>query len=217
MRTGHLHLSDHLRVFWFVVASILLSFAASHSHAAENADPTLGPSVASYFKQYCYRCHGEKSQKGDRRLDSLPEKIEAGDDAAALLEEALDAINRGDMPPAKKGVAQPSADETARVVSNITTFLTDLSNVNAAQATMMRRLNRFEYVNTMRDLLGLRREFFRMTSDFSIDATLHGFDNNGEALTLSDHQLQRYLEVAKASLDAASFFDVQRPQTQAWQ
>ena len=52
----------------------------------------------------------------------------------------------------------------------------------------MRRLNRFEYVNTMRDLLGLNREYFDVTSDFSVDATEHGFDNNGEALILSDHR-----------------------------
>ena len=180
------------------------------------AEHKLPPNVASYFKQYCYRCHGESNQKGDRRLDLLPSRLEADSDAATLLEEALDAINRGDMPPAKKGVTQPPEDETRRVVELITDYLSKLSDADAVQATMMRRLNRFEYVNTMRDLLGLRREFFDFTSDFPIDATEHGFDNNGEALTLSDHQLQRYLEVAEASLDAASFFGVERAETQQW-
>ena len=137
------------------------------------AEHKLPPNVASYFKQYCYRCHGESNQNGDRRLDILPSKIEADSDAATLLEEALDAINRGDMPPAKKGVTQPPEDETRRVVELITDYLSKLSDADAVQATMMRRLNRFEYVNTMRDLLGLRREFFDFTSDFPIDATEH--------------------------------------------
>lgn len=174
------------------------------------------PSVANYFKQYCYRCHGQTTQKGDRRLDLLPKTMTAGSDAATLLEDALDAINRGAMPPRKVGITQPPAGETRVVVAAVTEYLSELADAQSARATVMRRLNRFEYVNTMRDLLGLRREFFDSTSDFPVDATEHGFDNNGQALTLSDHQLQRYLEVAEVSLDAAAFFDVERPETQRW-
>ncbi len=198
------------------LAALLMVTPLRQSVSAENGQGKLTPAVTRYFKQYCYRCHGKTTQKADRRLDRLPDKIKAGSDHATLLEEALDAINRGDMPPAKKGVVQPPADETRRVVSTISAYLSHLSSANSAQSTMMRRLNRFEYVNTMRDLLGLRREFFAFTSDFPVDATDHGFDNNGEVLTLSDHQLQRYLEVAETSFDAASFFDVDRPKPQEW-
>lgn len=193
-------------------AALVVAASVRQTVAAEKRADKLSPAVTRYFKQYCYRCHGETMQKADRRLD----EIGAGSDAATLLEEALDAINRGDMPPAKKGVVQPPADETRRVVAAITAYLSHLTSADSAQSTVMRRLNRFEYVNTMRDLLGLRREFFAFTSDFPIDASEHGFDNNGEVLTLSDHQLQRYLEVAETSLDAASFFDVDRPKTQEW-
>ena len=195
---------------------MVLAMIASTALAVDEPEATLTPSVSTYFKTYCYRCHGETTQKGDRRLDQLPFVIEADSDAASLLEEALDAINRGDMPPAKKGVIQPPAADTSRVVASITGYLSHLSNVDTVSATMLRRLNRVEYVNTMRDLLGLRTEFFSFTSDFPADAIEDGFDNNGEALTLSDHQLQRYLEVAERALDAASFFDVERPQTQNW-
>ena len=196
------------------IVFLLLPLVFAHSALAD--DGTLEPSVTNYLRQYCHRCHGEKTQKGDRRLDQLPANMTADSDAATLLEEALDAINRGDMPPAKDGVMQPTADETGRIVTMITDHLSRLSTANSRPTTMMRRLNRFEYVNTMCDLLGLRREFFSFTSDFPADATEHGFDNNGEALTLSDHQLQRYLEVAEDALDAASFFDLQRPNSQRW-
>lgn len=200
------------RVF-LVIFFLLLSMSATHLQAA---DTTLDPSVATYFKQYCHRCHGQTDQKGDRRLDLIPPSMKSSSDTATLLEEALDALNRGDMPPAKQGIAQPSETETKQVVASITGYLSQLSQATAVQTTMMRRLNRFEYVNTMRDLLGLRREFFSFTSDFPIDATKHGFDNNGETLTLSDHQLQRYLEVAQASLEEASFFGMKRPKPQSW-
>ena len=55
-----------------------------------------------------------------------------------------------------------------------------------------------------------------LTGDFPPDAVDHGFDNIGEALTLSDYQLQRYLEVAEAAVDQALFFDTQKPQRQTW-
>ena len=102
-------------------------------------------------------------------------------------------MNRGDMPPKEKGVIQPPIDETRRVIETITDDLKDTSNSKAATSTVMRRLNRFEYVNTLRDLLGLHTEFFDPAADFPADAIEHGFDNIGEALTLSDYQLQAIL------------------------
>lgn len=195
--------------------ALLLTCTASAS-AADRPGEQLAPLVTAYFKSYCHRCHGNSTQKGDRRLDQFPDSTRSDSDAAELLEEALDAINRGDMPPTKKGVPQPSDAETRLVVKAITEYLSGLTDSDSERTTVMRRLNRFEYVNTMSDLLGLRKEFFSSTSDFPADAIEHGFDNNGEALTLSDHQLQRYLEVAEASLDAACYFDVKRPALRRW-
>ena len=199
-------------VAFFVALLVVQPVVTANDSRAIN----LPPLVTTYFKQHCYRCHGESVQKADRRLDLLPESITTGDEAAVLLEEVVDAINGGDMPPAKNGVPRPSAEVTRQVVAAITERLLHLAEAELAPTTKMRRLNRFEYINTMRDLLGLRREFFDVTSDFPIDAKEDGFDNNGEALTLSDYQLQRYLEVAEKSVNAASFFDVKQPQTQHW-
>ena len=57
-----------------------------NAHGTDSADDNLAPSVATYFKQYCYRCHSETVQKGDRRLDLLPANMTASSDAATLLE-----------------------------------------------------------------------------------------------------------------------------------
>ena len=196
--------------------AVLLALMHCVSLAEDSSQHELPANVQTYFKQYCYRCHGSTTQKGDRRLDLLPSSMSAGDDSATLLEEVLDAINRGDMPPAKKDIAQPPAKETRHVVEAITDYLLHLSDDDSVSNTRMRRLNRFEYVNTLRDLLGLPREFFDFTSDFPLDATEDGFDNDGEALTLSDYQLQRYLEVAEKAVGAASFFGAKQPRTQKW-
>lgn len=196
-----------------MIVTILLG---THVSAAEQSNKVLDSSVTRYFKQYCYRCHSEKVQKGDRRLDQFPTSEAVDADAATLLEEALDAMNRGDMPPKKKGVLKPPTNETRQVIEQITGYLKDVSSASSSTSTVMRRLNRFEYVNTLRDLLGIHTEFSDPTTDFPADAVEHGFDNIGEALTLSDYQLQRYLEVAESALETAMFFDAAQPKKQAW-
>ena len=62
-----------------------------------------------------------------------------GDDAIDLLEEVLDAINRGDMPPRERSVVQPTAEETRTVVAVLTQLLVELNQANASQTTVMRR------------------------------------------------------------------------------
>lgn len=197
-------------------AFVLLGVLVAKADGQESVHVGLDPLVTKYFKSHCYKCHGERAQKGDRRLDQLPLSLGPDDDAVFLLTEALDAINRGDMPPVEDGVTQPPAEETRRAIESVTAVLNKLSNAKKPATTTMRRLNRFEYANTLRDLLGLRESPLDMTNDFPADAIEHGFDNNGEALTLSDYQLQRYVEVAEAALDKAIFFDREKPEPDQW-
>lgn len=172
--------------------------------------------IQAYLKQHCHQCHGESKQKADRRLDQFPTEQALDEDARDLLEEALDAMNRGEMPPRKPDVAEPSSSQTRKVIAWITKYLELTEKAEKSSTTVLRRLNRFEYVRTIRDLLGVDIESFDPTGDFPPDAKLHGFDNNGEALTLSDYQLKRYLEVAEAYLDQACFFDRPSPETTNW-
>lgn len=202
-------------VLSIVLAAVLSLTGITHC-AAETPSQGVAPFVENYFKQYCHRCHGATTQKGERRLDQFSANLSTDDNAVSLLEEALDAINRGDMPPEKKGVTQPPDDETRSVIKWITDYLRETSSARTPAATTMRRLNRFEYSNTLRDLIGLQTRAFDPTSDFPADATEHGFDNIGDALTLSDYQLQRYLEVAEAALAETMFFARPQPQSQVW-
>ena len=176
----------------------------------------LPPFVRNYLKQHCHQCHGKNKQKADRRLDQFSTEQALDEDARDLLEEALDAMNRGEMPPREKGIAEPSAQQTQKVIMWITNYLDAASNAEKSATTVLRRLNRFEYVRTIRDLLGVDIDSFDPTGDFPPDAKNHGFDNNGETLTLSDYQLQRYLEVAEAYLDQACYFDRPTPEKSSW-
>jgi mono/diheme cytochrome c family protein len=211
-----------LILFLFVTLICSSSSWQQHSFAAESVDEIgsteagVPQHVQRYLQQHCYRCHGETKQKAERRLDIFTTGQQLNDDATELLEEALDALNRGEMPPRKEGVDRPSEKETKAVIHWITSYLERKANEQKAPSTVLRRLNRFEYVRTMRDLLGIDVRSFDPTGDFPPDAKLHGFDNNGEALTLSDYQLQRYIEVAESYLDQAICFDRTRPETRDW-
>ncbi|MDC0288638.1 DUF1592 domain-containing protein [Rubripirellula sp.] len=210
------------QLFALSMAFILLATVLCQTtHAAPDettafATGSIPPYVQSYLKQYCHQCHGATKQKADRRLDQFSTEQALNEDARDLLEEALDAMNRGEMPPREKGIPEPSTQQTKEVITWITSYLDVTSNAGKSSTTVLRRLNRFEYVRTIRDLLGADIESFDPTGDFPPDAKIHGFDNNGETLTLSDYQLQRYLEVAEAYLDQACFFDRPSPETSSW-
>ena len=79
----------------------------------------------------------------------------------------------------------------------------ELDRVHAARAeqgrTRLRRLNAFEYRNTIRDLLHLNVDSFDPTGAFPPDEEHDGFTNLGGTLVLSDHLLEKCLEAAAQS------------------
>ena len=153
--------------------------------------------VQHYLSTYCYDCHNEDKQKGDRRLDIVNADFDNRENLI-LLEEVLDQLNLGEMPPEKKNVKQPSDDETKKMVEWLTATLIKVESKHQKQATVMRRLNHFEYKNTMRDLLALDNNAFDPTRHFQADKREEGFDKVGEAMVLSDFQLKQYLHAADA-------------------
>ncbi|MDC0144029.1 DUF1592 domain-containing protein [Verrucomicrobia bacterium] len=153
-----------------------------------------------FLKTYCTQCHGPEKQKGDRRFDKL-----TGDftqlKEAETFQEILDQLNLAEMPP--EGEKQPAPAEVRRVVEHLTKSLSQ-ARVAARQNTgkvVLRRLNRVEYLNTVRDLFMLKMVDFDPTTTFPPDDPLDGFDNVGEGLVASDHLLQNYLEAARKVAD----------------
>lgn len=164
------------------------------------ADETELNSLA-YVQNHCIRCHGEDEQNADRRFDSL--KAELSDrQTAEHWQEILDVINLGEMPP--KDEPQPTIDETKNFVATVTRQL-ELAREALASGGQQRfrRLNRYEFRNTIRDLLGVNTDSFDPTTSFPADDRVDGFDNIGEHLVLSDYLLQCYLEAASRSVDKA--------------
>ncbi|MGY8694859.1 MAG: DUF1587 domain-containing protein [Verrucomicrobiia bacterium] len=166
-----------------------------------SADPQV------YLQEHCIECHGEKKQKGDRRFDGLG--IDFGDEETAYdWQEILDMINLGDMPPEDE--PRPPANDTLEVVDWISGELELAYELHgSSDAVGLRRLNRYEYRNTIRDLCGLNIESFDPTQSFPPDERFEGFENVGSELVLSDYLLERYLEAASATIEKAMGFGAQ--------
>ncbi len=155
------------------------------------------PAIQPFLDQHCMDCHDSDVKKGDLDLSSLST---SGADAAALKKwvRVFDRVAAGEMPPPKK--KQPSQDA---VQDFMTALGTDLSaKYNAQKGTVLRRLNRREYQNTINDLLGVNVNVIDALPE---DGRAKGFDNIGEALSISGIQMQRYMEAAELALNTALF------------
>ena len=153
-----------------------------------------------FLKDHCIRCHGPEKQKGDRRFDSVTDDFTSLNEAETF-QEILDQLNLGEMPPEDE--AQPSPDELNRVVKYLTRSLAHARKVAGENSgkVVLRRLNRVEYRNTIRDLFDLEMVDFDPTTTFPPDDVVEGFDNVGEGLVTSGHLLQNYLEAARKVAD----------------
>src|SRR5262245_21794112 len=196
-----------------VVAITGLSSAADEQQqpAAETFDGQVKPFLA----KYCVGCHGPAKQKGDRRFDELKGEI-ADDNALVDLQDIVDQLNLGEMPPPKEKL-QPSDGERRRVVSWLTAKIDQIRREKkpAGGQTVLRRLNAREYRNTIRDLLQLNMQIFDPTLGFPRDRTTESLDNLGETLVTSGHLLQRYLAAADAIVGKV-LTPMTRPEVQAW-
>ncbi|MEM7386020.1 MAG: DUF1587 domain-containing protein, partial [Verrucomicrobiota bacterium] len=179
---------------WVACVGLVLLTLLS-ARAAADFDP------ATYVQNHCTRCHGNEKQKGDRRFDQLKADF-TSTESLETWQEILDVINGGEMPPEDE--AQPPAEETEALIDLLTSQLEAARRTLAPDRAQVRRLNRYEYLDTIRDLCGVNTESFDPTTTFPADERVDGFENIGEELVLSDYQLQQYLEAGSQVIDKAS-------------
>jgi hypothetical protein len=208
-------IDNHARVILSIVLVVCLVAGMSSSQAVELAD-----SVPAFLQSYCIRCHHDENEKGDRSFVPLlnPRKHAASDDdeVLTLLTEVVDQLNLGEMPPRDADVVQPNDNERADVIAEITRYLLFHREQGKPTSTVMRRLTRYEYKNTLRDLLGIDTEASDQTTLFPSDTKLDGFSNIGSEQPLSEQQLQLYMSAARRYLDEALVFGQPQPTTQSW-
>jgi hypothetical protein len=189
-----------------VVSLAATAFCGCLLGVAAPADP-FESNVKPFLKTNCVMCHGSESPAGGLDL-----KRYLGLPAAAALtdrerwEAVSEKLESGQMPP--KGLKRPAAEQVAAVrawVEGEYARLDLTSKRNPGRVTA-RRLNRYEYNNTILDLLGVD---FHPADEFPADDSGYGFDSIGDVLSVSPVLMQKYLRAAETI--AVTVTNVEQP------
>jgi hypothetical protein len=153
---------------------------------------TFEQGVQPFLKKHCTGCHNDKNANGGLDLKQFSNQHQALA-KPEVWERVLERLQTGDMPP--KPLPRPASKQQEAVASWIDSSLKRLDAEQKPDPGRVtaRRLNRVEYANTIRDLVGVK---FDPSSDFPADDSGYGFDNNGDVLSLSPVLLERYLKAA---------------------
>lgn len=169
-------------------------FSSGLAHALPSAP------LGTFLDKHCVECHDADTKKGDLDLTSLPTKL---DDAAnfALWAKVHDRVRAGEMPPEKK--ARPEAAATEAAMSSLAKELTlaDAAREQKEGRAHLRRLNRVEFENTLRDLLAMPA--LKIKESLPEDGKAHGFDRLADALDISFVHMESYLAAVDKALNAA--------------
>ena len=161
------------------------------------AEAQLNENVMPVLREYCWDCHGDSEAKGGVNFDAHTNLMAVLRDRGTW-ERVIQTVRSGEMPPKKKKT-QPNTEVRTHLVGWIerTLFPIDPSRPDPGRVTL-RRLNRVEYNNTVRDLFGVD---FQPADDFPQDDVGYGFDNIGDVLSMPPILLEKYLNAAEAILD----------------
>ncbi len=171
--------------------------------------PLSHADVAPFFQKHCLRCHaGDNIEGGFDLSENLAAEFTSRD-AQQRWHEVLNVLNSHEMPPADQ--PQPESAQVGKAVDWIVSQLQAAEQLARSNAIVIRRLNRNQYANTIRELIGVEFD----TSHFPLDPTSGGFDNNGAALSLAPTQLELFLDSARTVLDRAIAIGP-RPSTIRW-
>ena len=168
--------------------------AAAHPAAAQSPgqeNPAGAELLRTTVRRYCLACHNDRTQTAGLSLQGVSTAIVA--EHAPVLERVHQKLRAGEMPPA----GRPRPD-TATVADLVTWLEAALDRAAAADpnpgAPAIHRLNRAEYRNAVRDLLGLDLDHAR---DLPADDSGYGFDNIGDVLTVSPLHVEQYVAAAR--------------------
>ena len=183
----------------FRLSAIVALIAPASSGAVETRD--IDEVVRPFLLKHCVECHDAEVQKGEFRVDNLSSNV--GTENTPQWLGVMERINTGEMPP-KKVKVRPGADESANVVEWIAARMKEGESARMAARGRVsyNRLTRDEYVNTVRDLIGVQ---FDASDPGNLleDPEWHGIERIGSVLTLSPSNIEKYLGAAETILDEA--------------
>jgi hypothetical protein len=161
----------------------------TQAHAAE-----FQQDVLPVLSKSCMTCHNDRSKAGSLSLDPFNDPFTALAQPA-VWQKVAEKVSAGAMPPpAAAPLSQAERDAIVNFARKVP-GVADAMNVRpSAGRVTARRLNRVEYNNTIRDLLGVAA---RPADEFPVDDSGYGFDNNGDVLSVSPMLMEKYMQAAE--------------------
>ena len=191
-------------LFGLPLAALVALGAAARPQQKKPAPATSKPAqgfegnVVPLVKTYCAPCHRAPSGAGGVSL-SAEKSFQEALKRRAIWERVGPAVLEKRMPPA--GAPQPTDAERERLGGTLESLFSQVDcQLNDPGRVTMRRLNRAEYNNTIRDLLGVS---LRPADDFPNDDVGYGFDNIGDVLSISPLLMEKYLSAAEKVAEEA--------------
>ena len=148
--------------------------------------------VTEFADKYCSNCHGESETKGEFRFDKLPWDL-TDSEARAQWNLVREYVSSREMPPAD-APQHPSVNASKEFLSRLEVDFARADQEAEPGGTPIRRLNRVEYLNTVRDLFGMR--MIKLPASFPADAPNADFDTMPAGLFLSPAVMEAYHDVA---------------------
>lgn len=193
----------HLTALFFLFALVLIVPTGSSAQAAA---PTSR--IRTFVAEHCLDCHDGADAKAGLDLNHL---AMAFDDSRTFTTwvKVWDRVSRSEMPPAKRD--RPPHAQTQAFLSALGDPLVaaDLVRESVEGRTTRRRLNRYEYENTLRDLFGA--PWLQVKSTLPDDGEAHRFNKVGDALDVSHVQLAQYLVAAEDAIRAVLTASFKKP------
>lgn len=172
--------------------------------SSDKLDGEFKSKLVPFVQMYCVECHSGDEAEAGIAFDKYT-TAESFLKSRKLWRTARDKLRGREMPPADHDVL-PKPEEADRIAAWIDSELANhlcAGPVNPGRVTI-RRLNRAEYNNTIRDLVGID---FQPADDFPSDDVGYGFDNIGDVLAMPPILLEKYLAAAEKIMEAAIVVD----------
>ncbi len=184
-----------------------LAITALASTTGLAAPDPFKAAVQPFLDEHCMDCHDEDTARAGFRLDTLGTNFTEGNNAGQW-KEVMDQINSGQMPPKKKTRPDPKmAFEVSSWVAQQLELTIKLAQ-GAGGRVPLRRMNRVEYANTVRDLFALDENYVRrIEKELPADGKVGGFDRGAAGLFMDEGQLTQYMAVADLVLGEAVFLE----------
>lgn len=153
----------------------------------------LRAQLRPFLERHCIDCHSGETPEGNLNLETISVDLSNAELRRRWIY-LYDRVANGGMPP--KGEPRPDEDSKATFLRSLGDLLTQADL--AGREVVLRRLNRNEYQNTVRDLFGI---YVDLESELPDDSAEQGFDTIGSELSFSAEQMVTYIKAADLVLD----------------